>query len=81
MLVFKQKLCLSLARWLACGLCCIFFSSVLQQLLLGQPLAQSGVAALQSTSSPALELAYLCACLLGACVFSSPLSLEQSQGQ
>jgi hypothetical protein len=48
-----------------------FFSSVLQQLLLGQLLLQWGVATLQSTSYTALELTYLCACLLGACIFAS----------
>jgi hypothetical protein len=47
-------------------------SYVFQYLLLGQLIPQWGMAALQSTSCPALELPYLCASLLGACVFAFP---------
>jgi hypothetical protein len=54
----EKQQCSMFPRWL-----CI---------LLGQLLPKWGVAALESTSCLDLELAYLCACLLGDCVFASP---------
>jgi hypothetical protein len=75
--VFKQKLCLSLARWLGSlahffplcfsGSCLV--SSSLSEVWLVLRFWRS---ALWSTSCPALDLGFFCVGLLGTCFFASP---------
>jgi hypothetical protein len=76
-LVFKQKLCLSLTRWLG-RLASIFSLSFSGRWLVSSSLSEVWLilrfqrSALWFTSCPALELGFLCVGLLGACFFAAP---------
>jgi hypothetical protein len=84
-LVFKQKLCLSLIRWL--GRLTRFFSlSFSGSCLVSSSLSEVGLvlrfwrSALWLTNYPALELGFHCVGLLGACFSAScPLSGARSE--
>jgi hypothetical protein len=83
-LVCKQKLCCSLSRWLGSVLFLLSFSSSCLVKLLPQwgvvrcgslslhAILRFRTSALSSTSCPALEVAFCCACLLGTCLFALP---------
>jgi hypothetical protein len=76
-LVFKQKLCLSLTKWLE-RLASFFFPSFNSSCLVSSSLNEVWLvlrfqrSALWFTSRPALELGFLCVVLLGAYFFASP---------
>jgi hypothetical protein len=84
-LLFKQKLCLSLARWL--GRLPSFFSlSFSSSCLVSSSLSQVWFvlrfwrSAAWPISHPALDLGFCCVGLLGACFFAScPFSGAQSE--